>query len=80
MAPKLATVAEIIRTNLRIELARTDISQRALAEHVSMSQQALSRKLSGEVDWRLGELILIALALDVALSVLVPDSITEAAP
>jgi len=51
-------------------MARRSMTQRALAASLGMTQQALSRRLSGEVPFDVDELGRVAALLDVPVAVL----------
>lgn len=54
--------------NIRAELARAGITQERMAEILGLSRAAWGRRLKGDVDWRLAELLRIADKLGVPLS------------
>jgi transcriptional regulator with XRE-family HTH domain len=54
-----------IAANVRAEMARHQMSTRRAAEVLGLSAQALSRRTQGLVDFRSGELEILAQALGV---------------
>jgi transcriptional regulator with XRE-family HTH domain len=75
------TLDSTVSDEVRAAMARRRVSQGELADHLEVSQAAISRRLSGEVAWSVPELISIALFLDVAAeSLLSPASSTAATP
>ena len=66
------TITEGVSTEIRVLLARRDMSQRDLAERSGISQVAISRRMTGAIPWDLTELEAVANALDVPASVLIP--------
>lgn len=58
------TTAEL-RANLRAELARRDLSQREMAEHLGLSQGSVSSRMRGEIDFTVPELLAVAEWLEV---------------
>lgn len=59
-----------VAANVRAEMARRQATQSSLARALGTSQQALSRRLSGEVDFTVGELFDIAEQFDIDIDVL----------
>lgn len=59
-----------LRANIVAELSRRDISQTDAARQIEMPQTALSARLRGRIDFRIGELLSLAHLLGVPLSVL----------
>lgn len=57
-----------VGSNVRAEMARRKLSQAALAERLEMTQQALSRRISGRQAFKVDELHSVAEALDVPVS------------
>lgn len=64
----LVTYDEMVKTEIRAEMARQDLSQTQLASRLGWSQQRLSRALSNERQIRLAEIEQIAGVLHVTLS------------
>lgn len=60
-----------VAANVRAEMARNKISQVKLAETLSVSQAAISRRLSGRVAFDIDELVRIAEAFNIPLAELV---------
>ena len=63
-APSGSRVAD----RLRGLMAEGRVPQKSLAGHLGVSQSYLSRRLTGQVDFKLSELEAIAAALDVPLT------------
>lgn len=59
---------------IRAEMARRRLSNKALAEHLGMSQVGVSRRLSGKQSLTVDELAGIAEFLDVPVGDLLPPS------
>jgi transcriptional regulator with XRE-family HTH domain len=57
-----------VGNNVRAELARRNESQGSLAERLNMTQQALSRRISGRQAFKVDELQRVADALEVPIS------------
>lgn len=55
---------------VRAEMARQRIRQITVARHLGLSQQAISRRMSGSIDFTVGELLSIASLLNVPASTL----------
>lgn len=60
-------------TAIRVELARTGIRQSKLADALGIDRAQVTKRMAGEIDWRLQELRTIAQVLGVPLSTLIPD-------
>lgn len=56
---------------IRVELARRQSSQAALAKHLNLSQPAIHRRMTGKVPWRITELTQVAEFLDISVNELV---------
>lgn len=63
---------------IRAELARQQMSGSELARRLGMTQPYLSRRLTGEVDFRIGELERIAEVLGVPVAQLFPSAASAA--
>lgn len=59
---------ELVAAEVRAEVARQRISQTRLAEHLSISQAGISRRLSGDTPFDLNELTAVAKFLGVPVS------------
>jgi hypothetical protein len=68
------TLDSTVSDEVRAAMARRRVSQGDLADHLEVSQAAVSRRLSGEVAWSVPELVAIALFLDVAVETLLSPS------
>jgi transcriptional regulator with XRE-family HTH domain len=62
-----------VGANVRAEMARRKLSQTALAERLNVTQQKLSRCISGTEAFRVDELHEIAEALDVSVGELIGE-------
>jgi transcriptional regulator with XRE-family HTH domain len=72
---RLLDVTTTINANLRAEMARRSITQVRLAAMTGISQPALSRRLTGEAEWTLTEIISVAEALGCPLTSLLPVAV-----
>lgn len=63
-----------VAAEVRAEIARqqTKVAQEDLAAELEMSRKALSDRLSGEVEWRITELLRLGEILDVPITAFVP--------
>jgi predicted transcriptional regulator len=59
-----------VGANIRAEMARRKVPQREIADLLDLPQASVSKRLAGEVPWRITELAKIAAFLDVPLAVL----------
>lgn len=64
------THTERVTRNLRAEMSRAGINQTAVAAHLGLSQQAISRRMSGRTSFTVDELAHVAELLGVSVSVL----------
>lgn len=71
--PAVDTAARRIAGEVRAEMFRQRVSQRELARRTGLLQQRLSRRLTGDVEFRASELETIAEALDVPVSRFLPS-------
>lgn len=60
--------------NVRAELARRGLPQQKIAEQLGISSVQVSRRMRGEVDWRLSELEAVAELLGLRIGDLLPES------
>lgn len=63
-----------VAANVRAELARKRISQTEVAARLGVSRQNVAQRLSGRVDFRVGELVAIAGLLDIPVAALLVDA------
>jgi transcriptional regulator with XRE-family HTH domain len=68
----LPTPSAVVGANVRAELARRDMTQRNLADHLGIPQTSVSRRLSGVTPFDINELAAVAELLGVGLEVLLP--------
>ena len=59
------TFDQILRGEIKAEMARQDVTQRELSQRLGWQQSALSRRLAGKLDLTITELEQIAAALEV---------------
>lgn len=72
--PTVATTDdEAVTRAVRVEMARKDWSQADLAEAANRNTTWLNNRLKGRAYWRIADVVLVARALDVPLSTLLPD-------
>lgn len=69
------TLAAQVGANVRAEMARRRISQRALGEHLSLCQSSVSMRLRGSRPFDVQELESVALFLGVPVSALLADEV-----
>lgn len=62
-----------LAANIRAELARIGKTQSDLADHLGITRQALSQRLLGRVDFRMGEVTATASFLNTTISALVGE-------
>lgn len=62
-----------LAANIRAELARIGKTQSDLADHLGITRQALSQRLLGRVDFRMGEVTATANFLNTTISALVGE-------
>lgn len=53
-------INKAVASTVRAEMARHGVNQRMLANALHTSQAAVSRRLTGEVDWSARELVIVA--------------------
>lgn len=71
MATRILTPA--VAASVRAEMARKNLSQRALAEVLGITQSAVSARLRGAVAFDVDELGAVASALDIPIQDLIPQ-------
>lgn len=62
-----------LAANIRAELARNGKTQTQLADHLGITRQALSQRLLGRIDFRMGEVTATATFLGTTISALVGE-------
>lgn len=65
-------------TNIRVAALRAGVSQNDIAEMLGVSQPALSRRMTGDVDFRVAELVAIADYLGVTVDQLLEPAAEQA--
>lgn len=68
-----------VAANVRAEMARAKVGQRALAKVLGKSQTYMYRRLNGETPFNIDDLAVIAEQLDIPLTVLIADSTKQVA-
>lgn len=68
-----------VAATVRAELARAGRNQQSLANHLHLSQPAISRRLKGDVSFSIDELVSVAAYLGVDVTLFVPQGNTEMA-
>ena len=61
----MARMSESIRTEMRVAMARRNVSMKQLHEHLGMSATALHRRMTGVTAWDVDELASAAALLGV---------------
>lgn len=77
MAPTPLTASAEVSTLIEMQLIRTRTERAALAEVLGVHTNSVNRRLRNEQAWDIDELVKVARLLDVPLSVIVPDALTE---
>lgn len=72
-APFVAVVAR----NIRVLAAAEGITITALGEQINLRHPALSKRMAGDVQWTLTDLLAVARYFRVPLSTITPDTLTE---
>lgn len=78
--PEPQTIADAVSGNIRGAMARRRKLQTDVGTALGLGQQAVSARLAGTVRWSVVEVVEVARLLDVPLSELVPDELTDAQP
>lgn len=60
-----------MRANILAEMGRRELRQGDVAALIGLAQKNVSRRLHGDVDWKLGELLHLSEAWDLPLSTLI---------
>ncbi|MBF6301207.1 helix-turn-helix transcriptional regulator [Nocardia amamiensis] len=71
--------AERVASSARAEIARANLSQSMVARHLRLSQQAISRRLTGKVTFDVVELKRLADLLGISVEVLIDGGQHKAA-
>lgn len=74
----MTTTTRRVAANLRAEVARQGLTQTALASRLNMSQQAVSRRLSGRHGLTVDDLQAFSEALDLPIEQLIADQSAKA--
>lgn len=75
----MQTHAQAVAANVRAEMARRQVTQATLAAALGVTQQAVSRRLRGDVDFTVSELQAVADVLEVPVADLIPASVLRSA-
>lgn len=67
------TYSDTVSAEIRAEMGRQRLTQVDLAGKLGIKQAHLSRRLTGEVTWRVDEVMRVALILGVPFRQLMPD-------
>lgn len=67
--------ASRVAANARAEVARRQIRQGRIAEHLGLNQQQVSRRLTGEVEFSVSELQKLAELLEVPVATLYGEAV-----
>ena len=59
--------------SVRAEMARAGVTQKDVAEWLSIAESQVSQRVNGHIDWRLSEIRIIAERLGVPLATLVDE-------
>ena len=70
----MQSLAQSVAGNVRAEMARVRVSQTQVGRALGITQQAVSRRLKGEVDFTVTELATVAELLGVETATLLPAS------
>ena len=72
-------MSNVTRTadNIRAEMARRRVTQIAVATHLGMSQAAVSRRLNGDKEFAVSELLAVAFLLGVTAIDLLGGDVTD---
>jgi transcriptional regulator with XRE-family HTH domain len=65
--------------NVRAEMARRSVRQVALAKHLGLSQAAVSRRVNGETEFSVAELLAVAELLGVSAASLLGEDVAATA-
>lgn len=66
-----------VRANIMAEMGRRELRQADVARLLDTSQKNVSRRLHGEVDWKLGELLRLSQAWEIELATLLDGAEAE---
>lgn len=69
-----------VRANIMAEMGRRELRQADVARLLDTSQKNVSRRLHGEVDWKLGELLRLSQAWEIELATLLDGAEAEPFP
>ena len=78
----MSNYVRCVRSNLAAEISRRDLTQARAAELAGLTAEGLSKRMSVQVEFRLGELIRLARALNVPFATVVAglDEMSDEVP
>lgn len=77
--PLSGTAARLkIAANVRVELARAQISASQMAQRIGAAQATFARRMTGDVSFSAEEIVAIAAELRISVSALLVDVVTPA--
>lgn len=71
---------KVIAANVRVELARANVSGALMATKIGLSGSTFSRRVAGEVSFDAEELAAVASVLEISTDVLLAGAVTAAEP
>lgn len=72
MSEEPATASAIVSRRIRGVMAELGVTQGQLGERIGMRQVVISKRIRGDVPWRVDEVVDVAQALDVPLERMLP--------
>lgn len=61
----MSAADQVLATNVRVELARRNIKQNAVAKAIGMSQQSFHNRVKGSVPFSAAQLCMVAAVIDI---------------
>lgn len=61
---------KLLRANILAEMGRRELRQADVAEILSTSQRSVSKRMTGDTDWRVGDVLHLAQAWDIPVATL----------
>ena len=68
-------LAQRVAERIHLQMRRQRATQDALAKHLGISQAGISRRLTGQVEFTVGELAAVAQFLGVSVHDLLPEAV-----
>ncbi|MGO0603283.1 helix-turn-helix domain-containing protein [Brevibacterium linens] len=59
-----------VRANVLAEMGRRELKQGDVAQILNTSQRSVSKRMTGDTDWRIGDLLRLAQAWDIPIATL----------